>query len=66
VAVKLDELAAGATPGLRFKRVSSARELHFSDHDRVRPRVYLAVDHYGNTAALFSDDLAADDWEVVQ
>jgi hypothetical protein len=56
------EIASQATPGLRFKRTSSARILHFSE-GKKGPKVYLVVDHYGQTAALFSDDLAASDWE---
>lgn len=61
------EISSQAKPGQRFKRISSAREFHLGEVTKKNgARVYLVVDHYGQTAALFSDDLAADDWEVAE
>lgn len=61
----LTEIGKLAEPGLSFKRVSSARVFHFGKVTKKGARVYLVCDVYNFTAALFSDDLAADDWEVV-
>ena len=58
--MRLDELASRATPGMMIGRRGSNRIFKFSDGKKP----YLLVDHYGNAAALFSDDLAADDWAV--
>lgn len=62
----LVEIGTIAKPKLRFKRASSPRALEFGWRGDVPlGKPFIVVDYYGMTAALFSDDLMADDWEVV-
>ncbi len=59
----LVDVAKQAEPGKKFKRRSSARMLHFGEGKKRPP--YIAVDEYEQSAVFWSDDLTADDWEVL-
>ena len=56
------ELSKRATSGMQIKRADSARAFTFGPG---KGKPFLLVDVYGNAASLFSDDLAADDWEAL-
>jgi len=51
-----------AKPGDTLQREDSKRT--FIVGSSKKPQ--LLVDHYGQAAAFFTDDLTADDWEVIK
>ena len=66
VLMTLTEIAKNAKPGLKFRRVGSLRLFHFDELSASQKKAArLACDSRNNAAPFFSDDMAADDWEVV-
>jgi hypothetical protein len=61
--MEITKLVALTGPALRFKRTTSGRVLHFGEG---KGKPFLLVDEREESAPMWSDDLVASDWEVVQ